>query len=318
LRPYTPLVRNPHLITIASNFWKRDLDTVRFPVQAVKYQVESDVAVRVLVQQPSGTPLGDLVLVHGLEGSADGGYMRSMAQAALERGFAVHRVNLRSCGGTEDWCKTFYHAGLTSDLRYVLQQIGRPVFLCGFSLGGNVVLKLAGELGAAGSQMLQAVCSVSTPIDLAACVRRMEEPDNFIYHRRFLSSMKQRMRRRRIFEHLRYEDIRSIYEIDDRITAPSFGFGTADHYYKTQSSIGFLPDIRVRTLLLTSKDDPLVPFAVYGSPAIGANSHLELAATEHGGHVSFLSRVPPRFWLDAAVLDWFESVRNKKESSLVY
>jgi predicted alpha/beta-fold hydrolase len=95
-----------------------------------------------------------------------------------------------------------------------------------------------------------------------------------------------------------------VFEFDDRITAPHFGFGNAPNYYKTQSSQGFLSAIAVPTLLLTAQDDPMVPFAVYGHPAIAANPKLELLAPAHGGHVAFLAREKPRFWADEAILDW--------------
>ena len=106
-------------------------------------------------QRPAGECRGELVLVHGLEGSSEGGYMRSMAWNALRAGYAVHRVNIRGCGGTEGWCPTLYHAGLTGDVRAYLESLrGRgPVTLVGYSLGGNVSLKLAGELGERGGEV---------------------------------------------------------------------------------------------------------------------------------------------------------------------
>ena len=116
-------------------------------------------------------------MVHGLEGSGDAGYIRSLSTAALRVGFAAHRFHMRTCGGTEHLCRTLYHAGLTSDLLAVLREFrkeGRePAFLAGFSLGGNVVLKLAGEMGESVRDYVQGVCSVSAPLDLAACARRI-------------------------------------------------------------------------------------------------------------------------------------------------
>jgi len=318
LRPYVPLFRSPHLQTIAANYWHRPLETARFPVRAVKYQTEREVSVLVEEQRPDGNPKGSLVLVHGLEGSSRSGYMLSMAQAALERGYAVYRMNLRGCGGTERLCKTLYHSGLTSDLLAVIRAIPGPVFVAGYSLGGNVTLKLAGELGLRAAGLVEAVCAVSTPIDLAACVRRLGQPENFLYEWRFLGRMKARMRERHrlwpeVFSLDGLDKIRTIYEIDDRITAPHFGFGTADNYYATQSSHLFLDDIRVPALVITSKDDPLVPFHVYDHPAFRRNSSLRLLAPDHGGHVAFLSRSKPRFWLDGAILDWMEDTGNKSD-----
>src|SRR5271156_814651 len=122
-KEFDPLFANSHLATIAGNFWQRSLDVSRFPLVEQYYVPEPGVPVKVLDPQPPGHPRGQIVFVPGLEGSADAGYIRSMAQAALERGFGVHRTNLRSCGGTEDLSETFYHSGLTSDTRFILEAI---------------------------------------------------------------------------------------------------------------------------------------------------------------------------------------------------
>src|SRR5215831_2157405 len=140
LRPFRPIVPNHHLLTIAGNFWPRRLDTKRYPVEAKLYRTEADVQVLVQSQRPRGEALGEIILTHGLEGSGESGYMRSLSQAGLEAGFAMHRFHMRTCGGTERLCQTLYHAGLTSDLLSVARQLhqqGRtPVYLAGFSLGG--------------------------------------------------------------------------------------------------------------------------------------------------------------------------------------
>ena len=264
-------------------------------------------------------------MVHGLEGSSDAGYARSMAQAALEAGFAAHRFNMRSCAGTEHLSgKALYHSGQTSDLLAVLQATKgpAPVFLAGFSLGGNVVLKLAGELGEAAKGLLAGVTAVSTPIDLAACARRLQAPPNFIYSNRFLRRLKQRVSlKERLtpgsFSLDGLERVKSVYEFDDKFTAPAFGFGTADNYYATQSANQFLERIRVPALLVQAKDDPLIPFDVYNLPAFSNNPWLRLLPVDHGGHLGFVSRTKPRFWLDEVLVQWMEKVRNKVPADLV-
>src|SRR5208282_5772156 len=115
LQPFVPFFRNPHLSTIAGNYWRRDLDEQRFPVQARLHQTEPGVEVLVHSQQPVGEARAEIILVHGLEGSSDAGYARSLTQAALSAGFAAHRFNMRSCGGTEQLSgKTLYHSGQTA------------------------------------------------------------------------------------------------------------------------------------------------------------------------------------------------------------
>ena len=325
MRPFQPLFRNPHLLTVAGNFWPRELDERRFPVEARLFPTEPGIQVLVHSQRPSGEPIAELITVHGLEGSSDAGYTRSLAQAALEAGCAVHRFNMRSCGGTEHMSgKTLYHSGQTADLLEVIRLIksSAPLFLAGFSLGGNVVLKLAGELGDSASELIAGVTAVSTPIDLAACVERLRHPSNLIYARRFISRLKDRVRLKErlapgVFNLDSLPQVKSVYDFDDQFTAPCFGFGTAANYYATQSANQFLDRIRIPTLLVQSKDDPLIPFEVYQHPAIAGNPHLTLLAVEHGGHLGFLSKTKPRFWLDQVLVQWMCEARNKMAAGLV-
>ena len=319
MRPFQPFFRNAHLATIAANFWRRPATDHRYPAEAKIYQTEPDVRVLVHAQRPS-QPRAELVIVHGLEGSSTSGYALSLAAEALEAGYAVHRFNMRSCGGTEHLALTNYHSGQTSDLLYVLREIqrasGLPVFVAGFSLGANVALKLAGELGDKGRDLLAGVCAISTPIDLAACARALGERRNYLYARRFLTRLKARVRLRnrqapQMYSLEALKRVRSIWDFDDIYTGPLFGFGSAVNYYGTQSSNQYLEKIRVPALLVQAKDDPLIPFSVFDHPAFRENSHLELVAVEHGGHVGFISRERPRFWVDGVVVDWVEKVRNK-------
>jgi predicted alpha/beta-fold hydrolase len=324
LRPFVPYFRNPHLLTIAGNYWRRGADEQRFPVQATFYETEPGVQVLVHSQVPVSEPVAELILVHGLEGSSSAGYARSLAQAALEAGCATHRFNMRSCGGTEHLSgRTLYHSGQTSDLLAVVRQISAqqpppsaPIFLAGFSLGGNVVLKLAGELGSSASPLIAGVMATSTPIDLAACVRQLDKPSNAIYARRFVARLKQRVRAKEqltpgLFDLAGLDMVRNIYDFDHRFTAQAFGFGSADNYYATQSSNQFLDRIRIPTLLVQAKDDPLIPFAVYQHPAFSTNPNLRLLAVDYGGHLGFISKTKPRFWLDQVLVNWVLEVRNK-------
>jgi predicted alpha/beta-fold hydrolase len=325
LRPFVPFFRNPHLLTVAGNYWRRDLDERRFPVTAKFYDTEPGVQVLVHSQAPAGEPVAHLILVHGLEGSSMAGYARSLAQAALEAGCATHRFNMRSCGGTEHLSgRTLYHSGQTSDLLAVIRQLPRnaPIFLAGFSLGGNVVLKLAGELGPAAQDLIAGAMAISTPIDLAACVRQLDRPSNIIYARRFVARLKERVRAKErlipgLFDLSGLGGVRNIYDFDDRFTAQAFAFGSADNYYATQSSNQFLSRIRIPTLVVQAKDDPLIPFAVYDHPAFKTNPCLRLLAIEHGGHLGFISKTKPRFWLDQVLVNWLLEVRNNLPAGLV-
>jgi predicted alpha/beta-fold hydrolase len=301
------------------------MDTERFPVEVKLYDTEPGVRVLVHSQRPPAPPFAEVIVVHGLEGSSQAGYAQSLAHELLQAGWAAHRFNMRSCGGTEHLSGgSLYHSGQTSDLLAVLRQIKTqaPIFLAGFSLGGNVVLKLAGELGQRAHELIAGVIAISTPIDLAACARKLESPSNFVYSRRFLRRLKQRVRLKAqsapglfALEHL--HSVQTVYEFDDKFTAPLFGFGTADNYYATQSSNQFLDRIQVPSLLVHAKDDPLVPFEVYNHAAFKRNPNLRLLAVEHGGHVGFISKTPPRFWLDRVLLEWMNEVRNKAAANFV-
>ena len=310
-RNFDPIVRNPHLLTIAGNFWPRKVDAVRFSPQRREYQVDARNRIVVIAHQPVEQPAGHIVLLHGLEGSSNAGYIISLSQHALEHGFAVHRVNHRSCGESETLCEGSYHSGLTSDARTIIEALRDrdpvPIFLVGFSLGGNVALKLGGELGQ--TDLLAGICAVSTPIDLAACVRAMDKASNRFYTKRFVSRLRARVQRKsrtypQLYDAARLRGVKTIWQFDDAFTAPLFGFGTAESYYATQSAARYLDSIRVPTLVICSKDDPMVPFEIYNHPAFDENPYLTLLATEHGGHLGFLSRKKPRFWLDSIILDW--------------
>ena len=193
-----PIFSEPHLLTIAGNYWRRDLDERRFPVTAKLYDTEPGVQVLVHSQSPAGEPVAQLIMVHGLEGSSAAGYARSLAQAALEAGCATHRFNMRSCGGTEHLSgRTLYHSGQTSDLLAVIRQLPRErARFPGRLLAGRQRGVEAGRrTGRRRPQdLIAGVMAISTPIDLAACVRQLDKPSNIIYARRFVARLKERVR----------------------------------------------------------------------------------------------------------------------------
>ena len=289
-------------------------------METVVYETEPDVRVLIHSQRPTEIPQGELILVHGLEGSSASGYARSMVHAALERGWVTHRFNMRGCGGAaDDLAVTGYHAGQTSDLLAFLRDAPQGQFFADFPdriLAGR---KCGPETGRrARRERPGAIDRGLRRVDAhrPGGVRRGAGPaENFIYQNRFLDRLKDRIRRKNrlspdvyTLEHL--PKIKTIEDFDDHYTARLFGFGTAANYFRTQSSNQFLERIRVPTLLVQSKDDPLIPFRVFDHPAIGSNPYLTLLAVEHGGHLGFLSRGKARFWLDGTVLDWAERLFN--------
>lgn len=313
--PFDPLFRDGHVATLAANFWSRPKSLLDWPIEDVYYEPEPGVKILVRAQTPE-RPIGELILVHGLEGSGESGYARSMAAAALAAGFRTHRYNMRGCGGSPWHPRGNYHSGQTGDLLLVARErkraSGLPLFAVGYSLGGNIVLKLAGELGEQGHELFQSVCAVSTPIDLAVSVAETEKPSNIIYRRRFVNRLKRRVKLRNdmapdLFPLHHLRRVKTIHDFDDLYTARIFGFGSADNYYRTQSCNQFLDRIRIPTLVIQAKNDPMIPFEIYNHPAFRENPHLHLLAVEHGGHLGFLARGKSRFWLDGVIGDWFSS-----------
>ena len=301
--PYRPLLRNGDLQTIVARYWPTPFRQEQWLCEEKYFRTSPDVKVLAhLDTPPGGESNGTIVAVHGLTASSEAPYMLHLAQAALESGMSVVRLNVRNCGGTEHLAPTLYHSGLTEDLHSIVEQLApKPLVLVGFSMGGNMVLKAAGEWGGKPPSHVKGVCGVSVPIRLKDCVRRLGTPRNRYYELRFLRQLRRTVRaKQRImperFSALRPDKASGIYEFDDQVTAPAFGFRDADDYYDQSSSSGFLEHIRVPALLIQAKDDPFIPFEVFDDGLFSRNPFLQLVATDHGGHVGFLARQAPRFW----------------------
>jgi uncharacterized protein len=315
---FTPpwLLRNPHLMTLASAFWPR-----RFPAmgRVVAREFETEPETRLLAachwqREPQRHPT--LVLVHGLEGSIESNYMRGIAEEGLRAGFNALRVNQRNCGGTEGLTPTLYNSSLSDDYRAIISELIREdrlpeIFAVGYSMGGNLVLKMAGEMGTAAPPELRGIAGVCPAIDLAAGADALDEPQNRLYQWRFVRGLKKRVREKERLFPQRYkfgsmEEVRSVRQFDDAITAPHSGFRDAADYYAQASARQLLARIAVPTLLLAAQDDPVVPFASFRDPAIAQNPHITLLAPLHGGHCAFISTANggPRFWAEAQIVEF--------------
>jgi hypothetical protein len=264
-----------------------------------------------------------LVLWHGLEGSATSTYMLTTATKAFRRGFNVVRMNVRNCGGTEHLTPTLYHGGLTTDLRVVIEELIvndglSRIVIAGFSLGGNMVLKLAGEYGDSPPPEIKAVGAISPSIDLIAGRDFLNLRRNLLYQRNFLSYLKRRLRRKEKLYPGSYDvsglnRVRSIEQFDNRFIAPAFGFEGVDDYYRKASSRPYIGRIRIPTLIIHAKDDPFIPFEPLTDPSIEANPFVLVMATEKGGHVAFVSATPDdedRFWAENRLVDFCEIVAS--------
>ena len=264
------------------------------------FEVESESSVLARCRwQPNRAQHPTLIAWHGMEGSSASAYMLSTAEKAFRQGFNVVRVNIRNCGATEHLSPTLYHGGMTSDLRAVIEElITRDglsrLFIAGFSLGGNMVLKLAGEYGDGAPPELRAVCAVSPSINLRAGCDLLMKRRNWIYHHDFLYNLRRRIALKQklfpaLYDTTGLHGIRSIEQFDNRYIAPAFGFRSVDDYYAKASSLPVINQIRIPTLIIHSRDDPFIPFTPLRDPSIAGNPYVLLIATERGGHVGFLS-----------------------------
>lgn len=247
--------------------------------------------------------------------------MRGLADKAWARGWNVVLLNQRNCGGTEHLTPGLYHSGLTADPLAVLRMLQAEapcphLAIAGYSLGGNLTLKLAGEAAAAPDLPIAAVAAVSPTIDLALCVDAIERPANLLYQWNFVRGLKARMRRKATMWPNRFdlgplEHIRTIRQFDDTYTAPSHGFGTAANYYQQASALRVIDRIRIPALIIAADDDPFVPTSQFRADAVQGNPHVTVSIQTHGGHCGFIARPSEGFdgyWAEARVVDFLSSL----------
>jgi len=241
-----------------------------------------------------------LLLLHGLEGSSVAHYMRGMSDKAWAAGWNVVRLNQRNCGSTEHLSRGLYHSGLTHDPLFVMRELIardgiRAIAIAGYSLGGNLALKLAGELGDAAPAQLAAVCAVSPTLDLARCVDALERRTNYPYQWNFVRNLKARMRRKAAAFPADYslEALGRVWTVrgfDEAYTAPHHGFRDAADYYHRASAIRVVDRIRVPALIVTAEDDPFVPVVPLRDPAVTGNPQISVVITAHGGHCAYVEQ----------------------------
>ena len=326
-RPFhpAPWARGPHLQTLLA----RTLRSGRGPAYERERLETPDGDFLDLDWAPDPGPGAPVALVlHGLEGNAGRRYVRNVCRELLRRGVRPAALNFRGCSGEPNRTTRLYHSGLTDDPAWVLGLLrerhpDRPLGAMGFSLGGNVLLKLMGERSDGGRALLDATAVMSVPYDLAAGADLLEEGGmGRFYTWYFLRSLHRKVRLKEgdlapLVDLEAVASARSIRAFDDRATAPIHGFRGAADYYAESSSAGFLDRVRVPTLLLHSMDDPFLPPDRVPLDPMRANPWLLPAVTERGGHVGFLEGTPaaPRFWGDEESARFLASALSSRPSA---
>lgn len=314
-----PLLRNGHAQTLAGWAWPRRFRSGS-PAKDEVRLFEIEPGVRLLARcrwhgNHSGRPT--LVLVHGLGGSCDSPYVLGVASLAYETGMNVVRLNQRNCGGTEHLTPTLYHSGMSGDLRYVVSELAendrlQRIFVAGFSMGGNLALKMAGELGEKVPHALLGVCVVSPLLDLGETAKRVERPSNWPYQWSFVRGLRRLIRRKKelypdLYDIRRLNRVRTIREYDELFIAPYAGYSDADDYYARSSALRFVAGIRTPTFIIHAQDDPLVPIEPLRRPELLGNPWVLTSTPLHGGHVGFISDAKKggRFWAEERLVEFF-------------
>ena len=296
-QPRSPF-RGGHAQTIAGNFLPRRNELPS--AEARPIPVEPDVKVLCHCHwQQDRTSATTLVIVHGLEGSSDSQYVIGTGSKAWRAGMNVVRMNMRNCGGTEKLGPTLYNSSMSADVGAVATTLAQDegltrIALVGYSMGGNLVLKMLGEWGAAAPPQIIAGVGVSPAMDLAASADALHDRANRIYEWKFLRGLKKRIQRKAALFPGRYDTrylqgLRSLREFDDQITARYCGFRDAHDYYAQAASSQFLDRIAVPTLILHSDDDPFIRVLPDTRSKIAGNTRITYLETTHGGHCAFLA-----------------------------
>ncbi|HEX8355627.1 MAG TPA: alpha/beta fold hydrolase [Pyrinomonadaceae bacterium] len=323
-----PLFAGPHAQTIVSSLHyprRKSLRPDRSLYESRTVEVEPGTSVLLRCRwQPERRAAPTLLLLHGLEGSSDSLYVLGTARKAFAEGFNVAAMNMRNCGDTEHLAETLYHSGMTDDIDRVLVEelAGREgltrVFVAGFSMSGNMVLRLAGEYGADFPRALAGVAAVSPSIDLDSCAGALERRANALYRWNFVRNLRGRVRRKSrmvpgAFDTRGLGRVRTIREFDEHYTAPHGGYRDAADYYARTSSRAVIHRIRVPALIVHALDDPIIPSAPFLDPGIAENPDVLLVLTRRGGHVGFLSdraAGEDRHWAENRVVEFCRMLRG--------
>ena len=315
-RPFEPhpMLPNGHLQTIVARYLPGP--PVRLPSTYHEVDLSDGDRLAVFQSIPIGWQPGDpaVILVHGLAGCVRSPYLSRVALRLFNLGLRVVRMNMRGAGSGYGISRNFYHGGRSEDPRAVVEWLARlapesPIGLVGFSLGANLVLKLAGEAADDPLEGFDCVVAANPPLDLQAACVHIRRPESRIYDQNFIGLLRDEERKlREAFpehESLDFSTIKNLYDFDNAYTAPRNGFPDALSYYGQSSSAPLIPRIKAPGLVIHAADDPFIPVEPF--LAITFPSQLALELIPHGGHLGYFSRpdaTGDRRWLDARIVAW--------------
>ncbi len=310
-------LRGGHAQTLASFLLRRQ---VTLPPSEERL-VEVEPGIRVLCHcnwQPDRKDKLTVIVVHGLEGSSESGYALGIAQKGLALGMNVVRMNQRNCGGMDRLAPTLYHSGRSSDVAVVAknlieQDAIQHLALAGYSMGGNLVLKLAGEWGAQAPPQFRAVAAVCPAMDLAPSADALHQAGNRLYEMYFLTKLRGRLRAKaryfpEAFDVARLQGIRSLRDFDEQVTAYYSGFTGADDYYARSSAANVVDRITAPTLIIHAANDPFIRIRPETREKVLGNPHITFMETSDGGHCSFLAE-PNGYdghWAERKVVEYLQ------------
>jgi uncharacterized protein len=313
---YNPLLlfRNKHINTVAPTLFRKIID--------IKYE-------RKRITTPDHDFL-DLdfsfvqsrtivIVIHGLEGFSGRAYMKGMVRAANQAGWDGLAINLRNCSGEPNLLYSSYHSGKSDDLDFVINYLisnynYSRIMIVGFSLGGNLTLKYAGEMANKISPLVKAVAGVSVPCSLKDSSNMLAKRSNYIYMYRFMRTMKRKL----LYKKSKHPDVnlsieeikkmKNFYDFDYKYTAPAHGFKDAEEYWEKCSCNQFLPRITIPALLINSLDDPFLGQLCYPYEEAEKSNFLYFETPQHGGHTGFTTgyKFEGNFWHENRIIQFFK------------
>ena len=309
-------------MTIAAVYWPRRFTLPKAEERLFRVAEDSQLLGHCHWQEGKAPNVPVIAIVHGLEGSSQSNYVLGIAEKAYQRGFHVVRLNQRNCGGTEKLTPTLYNSGMSEDYRAILEELAEidrftQIFFAGYSMGGNLVTKMAGEFGTRVPRALRGVCAICPAIDLAGSADALQRRENYFYQRHFVTGLMARYARKaelfpQVYSSQGFGKIRTVREFDDAITGPCFGYRDAQEYYDAAGARKVVGQVRVPMLMITAQDDPFVPYESFLAALVEENPAIQFLAPEHGGHCGFISLYGgvERFWAEACVVEFCEGLRD--------